>query len=146
MITPPPGLLDSAPSSIPLDPDDEDLDATIVSERRRPRSPWRLELPEGQSVPIDSIVLIGRDVRARVKWPAAQLLSLDDPGKSVSKTHAVLEVESGQLWITDLKSTNGVVVTTPDGEESDGDDGERVLVLPGSTITLGKYVITAEKD
>lgn len=146
MVTPPPGLFDAAQQPASLVPTDDDLDATVVSSRKRPRSPWHLVLPDGQPYAIESTVLLGRDVKPRAKWPSAKLLSVDDPTKSVSKTHAVLEADAEQLWITDLKSTNGVVVTSPDGDESDGDDGGRVRVQPGSTITLGKYVIQVEKD
>lgn len=145
-IAPPPELFGAAQQSVPLVSTEEDLDATVVSPRKRPRSPWRLLLPDGEPYAIESTVLIGRGVKPRAKWPSAKLLSVDDSTKSVSKTHAVLEADAEQLWITDLKSTNGVVVTSPDGQESDGDDGGRVNVQPGSTITLGKYVIQVEKD
>lgn len=138
--------MDGVVDSSPLIPSDDDLDATVVSVRKRPRSPWHLVLPDGQRCAVESILLIGRDAKPRAKWPTAKLLSVDDPTKSVSKTHAVFEADSDELWVTDLKSTNGVVIESPDGREADGDDGERLQVQPGSTITLGNFVIQVEKD
>ena len=169
MITPPPGLFAAAQQAadpvapapqassmtdavfvtspaVPLVPTDDDWDATVVSSRKRPRSPWRLVLPDGQPYTIESTVLIGRGARPRAKWPEAKLLSVDDPTESVSKTHAVFEADTEDLWVTDLKSTNGVVVKFPDGREFDGDDGARLQIQPGSTITLGNYVIQVERD
>lgn len=168
MITLPPGLISPPPAAAeaarpspsmaeavfitspgtlpPALPPAEDLDATRVSARRRTGSPWRLVLPDGQHYVVDGTVLIGRDPAARVKWPSAKLLPLNDTTKSVSKTHAVLEADDSGLWITDLKSTNGVVVTTPEGQEVDGDGGGRLRVEPGADIELGDYVIQVEKD
>lgn len=136
----------TSPGVPPAPPPTEDLDATRVSTKRRTGSPWRLVLPDGQHYVVEGTVLIGRDPASRVKWPDAKLLSLNDTTKSVSKTHAVIEADVEGLWVTDLKSTNGVVVTTPDGRELDGDGGERLRVEPGSDIELGDYVIQVEKD
>lgn len=167
MITLPPGLVAASPSGPKIEtpapsmaeavfitspgvpvavPQEEDVDATRVSMRRRGGSPWRLVLPDGQHYIVDGVVLIGRDAAPRAKWPDAKLLSVQDTTKSVSKTHAVIEADSDGLWVTDLKSTNGVVVTGGDGQELDGDDGQRLPVKSGSDIYLGDYVIQVEKD
>jgi hypothetical protein len=123
-----------------------DLDATRVSVRRRVGSPWRLVLPDGRHHVVEKAVLVGRDAAPNAKWPGAQLLSVADGTKSVSKTHAVIEVDSEGLWVTDLASTNGVIVTTPDGGETDLDGDQRVRVEPGCDIELGDYIIQVEKD
>ena len=163
MIAPPPGLFAAPPAihevrpppplpvgvgaSVPvlIEPD-ADVDATQISVRRRTGGRWRLVLPDGKHYVVEKPVLIGRDAAANAQWPGAALLSVNDPTKSVSKTHAVLEVDQEGLWVTDLDSTNGVVVRMPDGRELESTSGERVSLLPGSDVELGDFVIQIEKD
>ena len=72
-------------------------------------------------------------------WPEATLLQVDDLTKSVSKTHALLEIDGGVLWVHDVHSTNGVYVVV-------GDDvvevvpGTRVAVPAGADLELGEFV------
>ena len=136
-----PVLLPPAPPA-----QEADLDATRVSVRRKATPSWRLVLPDGRHITVEKSVLIGRDAAPNAKWPGAQLLSIIDPATSVSKTHAAIEIDSEGLWVTDLNSTNGVVVTQPDGAEFDLDPDDRVQVEPGADIELGDYVIQVEKD
>ena len=165
MITPPPGMavrVDSvaeAPArqvsdvvfvtspGIPfVSPPSEDLDATRASVRRRTGSPWRLVLPDGSNVIVDGTLLVGRGAAANGAWPGAQLLSVDDTTNSVSKTHAAIQSDEQGLWVTDLQSTNGVVVTQPDGTEVEVEGDERVRVDAGCDIELGDFIIQVEKD
>ncbi len=68
-----------------------------------------------------------------------------DTTKSVSKTHAVVEVLDGALWVTDLNSTNGVFVTAPDTDDVQAVPMERTPVPAGSDIELGEFIIQVEK-
>jgi FHA domain len=124
---------------------DNDTDATRVSLRRKAKSQWRLVLPDGQQFEVNGSVLVGRDAGAIPQWPNAQLLSVADPEKSVSKTHAAFEVVDGVLSVIDLGSTNGVVVTTSDGREIELDPRQRIELEPGSDVELGDVVIQIEK-
>lgn len=165
MITPPPGMLAPAEviAEVParpvsdvyfamspgvpfVSPPSEDLDATRATVRRRGGSPWRLVLPDGSNVVVDGTILIGRDAAASAKWPDAQLLSVNDTTQSVSKTHAVIQSDEQGLWVTDLNSTNGVIVTRPGGSEAEAEGDERVLVDAGCDIELGDFIIQVEKD
>lgn len=130
----------------PVPPAEDDIDATRVATRRRAGSPWRLVLPDGRQHVVEGVTLVGRDPSPSAEWPDATLLAVDDPAKSVSKTHAVIEADSEGLWITDLASTNGVVVVAPDGTEADSDDETRLRIAPGSDIELGDYILQVEKD
>lgn len=123
----------------------EDLDATRLTTPQSENSVWKLVLPDGQHHVVDGAVLVGRNPSSSARWPNAQLLSVDDPTKSVSKTHALIEATQDGLWITDLASTNGVVVMMPDGRELDG-GGARLSVEPGSEIELGDYNIQIRKE
>lgn len=135
LITPPPGLL---PPARPRPDADEVVNtgsATRKIRRDEPATPvffatttarpspapdrtvaaegtvvvWNLQLPDGSwhEVPAGGIVL-GRNPVAPDDRPDAGTLGLEDPERSVSKTHALLEVDGGTLLVTDLASTNGV--------------------------------------
>ncbi|WP_229671342.1 FHA domain-containing protein [Salinibacterium xinjiangense] len=70
---------------------------------------------------------------------------MDDPAKSVSKTHAMLEVDADGLWVLDLDSTNGVWVV-PAGEGAiEVEPGQRVAVPAGADLELGDLVIQVER-
>jgi hypothetical protein len=136
-----------APSSAPaVVPNPESTDETRVSVRRRTGAHWRLVLPDARQVEVAKALIVGRDPSANQKWPGATLLTIDDDAHSVSKTHAVFEVDGEGLWVTDLDSTNGVVITQPDGTEIDLDPNVRGLIQPGADVELGDLVVQVEKE
>jgi Double zinc ribbon/FHA domain len=154
--SPPPGISDPpsavAPSSpghvVPeiVAPSVESMDETRVSVRRRGGVHWRLVLPDGRQIEVPAALLVGRDPAVNAKWPAAVLLAIDDEAHSMSKTHAVFESDAGGLWVTDLDSTNGVVITNADGAELDIDSNVRTPIQPGSDVELGDYILQVERD
>ncbi|KAA9086558.1 DUF5684 domain-containing protein [Microbacterium radiodurans] len=100
-------------AGIPAASDELD-ERTVLAARRAPAA--TLRLPGGQTVALtgDAVVL-GRNPLAPDDAPAAQVVSVDDATRTVSKTHALLR-RTPQGWtITDLASTNGVFV----GESED---------------------------
>lgn len=103
---------------------------------------WCLVLPTGQSVPIATVMIIGRDPIANPAWPGATLLPALDPAKSLSKTHALLEIDAGSLWVHDLASTNGVFVTGHGVDVVKVEPGTRVLVPDGAEVELGEFIVT----
>jgi FHA domain len=80
---------------------------------------WRLTFADGQSFEATSSMVLGRDPAVVPVRPQAQRIPVADPAKSVSKTHAIIDLESAELSVTDLHSTNGVIVTRPDGRRDD---------------------------
>lgn len=103
---------------------------------------WRLVLPTGQSVPIATVLIIGRDPIALVTWPGATLLPALDPAKSLSKTHALFEIDGGVLWVHDLASTNGVFVAAPGVDVVQVEPGKRMVVPEGAEVELGEFIAT----
>lgn len=116
-----------------------------MSTRRRTGG-WCVVLPDGQRHPVARTLLVGRDASADGQWPGADLLSVIDTTNTVSKTHAVLEVDASGIWITDLNSTNGVFIELPSGDESDIIPAERTQVAAGSTIVLGDFELKLERE
>ncbi|APF35003.1 DUF5684 domain-containing protein [Microbacterium paludicola] len=114
-------------------PDDGEIDHTVVVARRRVY--WQLVLPDGEVAPLTGdVAIVGRQPAPDPAYPRAQLVAIEDRTRTVSKTHARLELRSGLWHITDLHSTNGVVLTNFLGTEielepgSDAPAGERFLL------------------
>ena len=104
------------------EPEDDDLDETMIVVRRM--KPWTLETEHGLKVSLTKpIVLLGRNPTRGVAHSDAQLIPLHDPGKTVSKTHARLDFVDGAWGISDLHSTNGVVLIDGGGLENELDAG-----------------------
>jgi pSer/pThr/pTyr-binding forkhead associated (FHA) protein len=102
-------------------------------------------LPDGQLLTVDKPLFIGRNPARASGDAAGELLPVNDETKSVSKTHAFIEVDAVGLWVTDLDSTNGVFVALPDAEGVQAEPGERVSVPAGADIALGEFVIQVER-
>ena len=105
-----------------------------------------LILPDGSRVPVAGPLLLGRDPAALGDRPRALLVPLSDTGKTVSKTHALIEPDdpagTGEftLRVRDLYSTNGVAITTG-GERRVLTAGGEDVARPGSLIELGSMSI-----
>jgi len=122
---------------------DEIIDETRVSlPRDSPPPAWGLVLPTGQSVQIATVLIIGRDPIALDAWPGATLLPVLDSAKSLSKTHALFEIDEGVLWVHDLASTNGVFVAAPGVEVVQVEPGKRHMVPDGAEVELGEFIAT----
>ncbi|WP_136520742.1 DUF5684 domain-containing protein [Cellulomonas telluris] len=111
-----------APSAPALD----DAERTVVRARPRPRH-WQLRLDDGRLVPLErTLVVLGR--RPPETDDSTQVVALADPTRTLSKTHARIELRDGGWWVTDLGSTNGVVLTDAGGAER--------LLVPGEAAPL----------
>ena len=110
-------------------------------------SAWRLVIPGvAEPVLVDATapLFLGRAPVAPPDRPGAQVLAVPDPEKSISKTHAMLELELGELRVHDLHSTNGVWVVPAGGEAIEVEPGEPVVIPPGAELELGDVVIQVE--
>lgn len=117
---------------IPL-PDD-DIDGTVVV-RRPTFQPWVLSLDDGRTFVIRSrSVVIGR--RPESVDLGVQVLTITDDGRTISKTHARLDLVDDVWRVVDMGSTNGVVATDADGEEVDVEPGR-------ATPVYGRLVLGA---
>lgn len=95
-----------------------------------------LELESGERRPVDRPTLLGRNPQAPDDGPW-NLVAVDDPTRSVSKTHAELRADPSGLWLTDRGSTNGTVVSVPGMPPRVAEPGVRVRVPVGATIHVG---------
>ena len=117
--------------------DDDDFDQTIVA--RRKRTAWVLVGPTRTHVPLTSeTVILGRRPVRDPEFPDAQLISLDDDTRTMSKTHARLELRDERWFITDLDSTNGVLFATVMGTE--------VAATPGEATEAGDRFLLGDAE
>jgi len=108
-----------------------------------PPTRWRIVLPTGVTRPLTGTLVLGRDPAPVAEYPGAELVAVDDPGRSVSKTHAALIARDGLVLVCDLHSTNGTVVTT--GHRQLRLEPDREAPVPaGSSVELGSYLIRIE--
>lgn len=123
---------------------DEAEEATRLSAARHAAPSWRLVVPGHPGpVPITGRLFLGR-TPSPTPGTTGDVLAVVDPAKSVSKTHAVLELDDAGLWVSDLDSTNGVWVVPPQGEPIEVVPGVRTAVTPGADLELGDFVIQVE--
>lgn len=107
---------------------------------------WRLTFDSADEdsadeVIVDHVLFLGRDPVATAAHAGAPVLALNDETKSVSKTHAMVEVVGGVLRIHDLDSTNGVWVSAPGSDPVEVVPGEPVVVASGSRVELGDFAL-----
>jgi uncharacterized RDD family membrane protein YckC len=119
---------------------DDDVDRTQV--RQGADGPaavavLRIRLDDGRDFQLDRSVLVGRNPVGQAGEQQAQLLAVDDPGRSISKTHLHLLTDGAGIWVTDRNSTNGSAVTTPDGQRTPLQPGVPAFVTPGSSVHFG---------
>ncbi len=104
---------------------EEAFDQTVIAKRRR--TPWKLIPPSGAPLDISSdVVILGRKPAPDPAYPDAQLVSIPDETRTVSKTHARLELRGETWYVTDLGSTNGVLFATLMGTEVEAQPGQEL--------------------
>ncbi|MDP5228330.1 MULTISPECIES: RDD family protein [Arthrobacter] len=99
--------------------------------------PALLVFDDGGQVPLDGGVLIGRNPSGREGEEGLRLVALEDPGRSISKTHLLVVPASGGAWVTDRQSTNGSGELLADGSLVRLVPGEARFVRSGSSVKFG---------
>jgi hypothetical protein len=93
-----------------------------------------IELSDGRRLLVERTALVGRNPVARTD---VQTIRVHDPNRSVSKTHLQIGVEPSGVWVADRGSTNGTVVTLPDGGQVLCGVDQRVRLRVGATVVFG---------
>ncbi len=106
------------------------------------RPQWQLRLGSEQAILIDGTILVGRDPAAPPGEHAHGLVPVEDPTRSVSKTHFALGPQGQGVWVMDRFSTNGTAVVSGSGRRLDCPPGQRVEVTPPCTVLFGDLQAT----
>ncbi|OJX67023.1 MAG: hypothetical protein BGO95_09805 [Micrococcales bacterium 73-13] len=128
--------VDDAPA---VDAEPEDEHTVLVT--REPKAAWSIVLDSGQALPLlGASVVLGRAPGRKVGDAVG--LAVPDATKTLSKVHARLD-RDGEVWtITDLGSTNGVVLGDGDEERTLGADESAVV---DGRILLGELGLRIER-
>lgn len=89
---------------------------------------------------VPTIANLGR--RPDASDPEDQLVVVDDPDGSVSKTHLRLEYRGDSVWVTDLGSTNGSEMVDDTGEASALPRAARMRIDDGASVRIGQRSFT----
>jgi uncharacterized RDD family membrane protein YckC len=101
-----------------------------------------LRFDDGQHHGLGGSALVGRNPAPSAGESVDQLIPFADMGRSVSKTHLHLTVDSTGVWVTDRNSTNGSGVTPRGGERQPLEPGQPVLAPVGATVHFGDRAFT----
>ncbi|GAB3618100.1 hypothetical protein GCM10027416_26570 [Okibacterium endophyticum] len=110
------------------------------SQPARPASPWLL-LPDNSVIPLGHGVIVGRDPQPQDGYGVEARARLHDVERSVSKTHAVIGVSEGRVWVIDLNSTNGTTIVTEDGDDVPCRPEVATPVPRGASARFGEYLV-----
>jgi hypothetical protein len=121
--------------------EDESLFHTRMVQQGDDALPWLARLHDGRLLPLATATVLGRNPVAPT-GSHANAIPVDDPNRSVSKTHALLELRDGLPWVTDLHSTNGTTLTNEVGEAVLCEPGTPVPVGDGWLVGLGEYSVS----
>lgn len=129
------------PSALDVAPND-DIDDLDLTRAAAPSTPG-LRI-DGRRYPLRGSALIGRDPAPRPGEQVADLLAPPDKGRSMSKTHALIEVDThGLIWVTDRGSTNGTRLIV-DGTEKNLMPAQRTPLPRGASIVFGDVTAVVE--
>ncbi len=102
--------------------------------------PWyRIKVNRLAPIPLDVPALIGRrPVPPRVTLGGQpRLVRVPSPGREVSGTHLELRQHGASVIVTDLRSTNGTVVSIPGSLSQKLRQGESFVVSAGTVVDIG---------
>jgi hypothetical protein len=127
----PAALGGSLPASMlrenPAPPLDDDLDMTRIM-RRSPMTPAAvLEFTSGEVLTVTGVALVGRAPAAKDGEEFDDIFAIDDPARTVSKTHFAAGWHEGEFTITDRHSGNGTVIHH---------HGHAITLQPGAAHTV----------
>ncbi|NUL43931.1 FHA domain-containing protein [Cellulosimicrobium funkei] len=132
----------AAETANPGDPDQEMGSTQLRSQVSAGPTAVKLRFDDGQSHVLAGSALVGRNPAAAAGETVDLLIPFADMGRSVSKTHLHLTVDSTGVWVTDRNSTNGSGVTPRGGERQRLDPGQPVLAPVGATVHFGDRSFT----
>ena len=104
----------------------------------------RVTFDTGVTYPFGGTIVLGRNPLAPASHPTASPVPVDDPQRSVSKTHVALTATREGVLVEDLHSTGGTVVVRADGEETPVLPGAPVQARAGDTVRYGQRSVVID--
>ena len=105
-----------------------------------------LRLPDGEVVPLDRGVVLGRKPApdsGSTDWP--HLVHLPASHSFVSRRHLQIELDGWEVLARDLNSRGGTTITPPGGTSESMRPGEAYVLVPGTVLELAEiYAVRLE--
>lgn len=98
---------------------------------------FTLTASTGERIVATGSGLLGRRPIAQPGEEFAQLISIADPERSVSKTHLEFGIDGDEFWVCDRYSANGTVIRPPDAAPRNCEPGRRYRVPRGARVEIG---------
>ena len=124
--------------AIPASTGDPDLEVTRIVGNEPAAARFVLQFSTGESVTLSGTGILGRNPTPEPGEYFDALVTIVDPGRSVSKTHLEFGQEAGSFWLSDRYSGNGTVVRDPELPPMRCDAGKRYFVPRGSRVDIGE--------
>ncbi len=121
----------------PVVPEGPEVPRPDGDEPETPHVAFTLSFSTGETVRVGGTGLLGRRPVPQPGETFVQIVAIDDPGRSVSKTHLEFGLEGDELWLLDRYSGNGTIVRPPGGVVRQFEPGRRYRVARGSHVEIG---------
>lgn len=127
----------------PLDPPAPALadESTRIVPRGTGGARFVLQFSTGESYTVLGSGLAGRNPRPEPGEYVDHLVTVVDPGRSVSKTHFEFGQEGGVFWFSDRHSGNGSVIREPGAPARPCIPGHRYPIVRGTRIDVGEQFV-----
>ena len=109
-----------------------------------PATSYLLILDTGQRTTVSGPGLIGRRPQVPDGELCDRVIEVDDPGRSLSRTHAGFGIDARGFWVEDRGSANGTFVHGPDGTWTKVAPRERTTIPADGTVRLGERTFTVQ--
>lgn len=100
-----------------------------------------LQFSTGESYAVLGTGLAGRNPRPEPGEVVDHVVTIVDPGRSVSKTHFEFGHDDGIFWVTDRHSGNGSVIREPGRPPRYCEPGHRYHVARGTRLDIGEQFV-----
>ncbi|MFK0083688.1 RDD family protein [Glutamicibacter sp. NPDC090743] len=126
---------------------DADPDADHGHTQIRSQSPDALHLlfDDSRCLDLAGSILIGRNPSYADGDVGVHLVAVDDPERTVSKTHLLIQPGVGSVWVTDRDSGNGSSIVDEDGNVRELVPGKPEQAMIGHTVYFGDRYFQVER-
>jgi len=104
-----------------------------------------VRLADRQGHPVDGPLLLGRRPDPLRAPEGARLVVIDDPQRTVSRSHLLVEPGADGILLRNLSMVNAFVLVSPGGDETEVEPGGGITVTGACSVILGAYPLAVER-
>lgn len=128
--------------AVPAIPDEAVSEQTVPKDRPRPvmgtpTPAFTLWFSDGTRASVTRTLIVGREPSVAPGESEADLVTIADPERSVSRSHLRFRVDGGRLLVEDLGSANGSAIIHSDGSQEPLRPGSATDVTTARSILFG---------